>query len=119
MNTAQLLPSVPVTQGGNARYALKTPYRDGTTHVIFEPEDFIARLAFVMLVTTRATARERAGVGLRRDALAFPGERGRFTCLNDAGSRRHCPIVSVIGQHRPSSVRFPLAAGRFCAMITL
>jgi hypothetical protein len=26
------------------RYALKTPYRDGTTHVIFEPEDFIARL---------------------------------------------------------------------------
>jgi hypothetical protein len=27
------------------RYALKTPYRDGTTHVIFESEDFIARLA--------------------------------------------------------------------------
>jgi hypothetical protein len=33
-----------LTQGGNVRYALKTPYRDGTTHVIFEP-DFIARLA--------------------------------------------------------------------------
>jgi hypothetical protein len=33
-----------LTQGGNVRYALKTPYRDGTTHVIFEPEDFIARL---------------------------------------------------------------------------
>jgi hypothetical protein len=27
------------------RYTLKTPYRDGTTHVIFEPEDFMARLA--------------------------------------------------------------------------
>jgi hypothetical protein len=27
------------------RLALKTPYRDGTTHVMFEPEDFIARLA--------------------------------------------------------------------------
>ena len=26
-------------------YSLKTPYRDGTTHVIFEPLDFIARLA--------------------------------------------------------------------------
>lgn len=24
---------------------MKTPYRDGTTHVIFEPRDFIARLA--------------------------------------------------------------------------
>lgn len=34
-----------LTQGGNVHYALKTPYRDGTTHVIFEPEDFIARLA--------------------------------------------------------------------------
>ena len=27
------------------RYELKTPYSDGTTHVIFEPTDFIARLA--------------------------------------------------------------------------
>ena len=27
------------------RYQLKTPYRDGTTHVIFAPLDFIARLA--------------------------------------------------------------------------
>jgi hypothetical protein len=27
------------------RYTLKTPYRDGTTHVYFNPLDFIARLA--------------------------------------------------------------------------
>jgi len=33
------------TPNGNIRYQLKTPYRDGTTHVIFEPLDFIARLA--------------------------------------------------------------------------
>jgi hypothetical protein len=26
------------------RYQLKTPYSDGTTHVLFEPLDFIARL---------------------------------------------------------------------------
>ena len=26
-------------------YLLETPYRDGTTHVVFEPLDFIARLA--------------------------------------------------------------------------
>jgi hypothetical protein len=30
---------------GKVRYELKTPYRDGTTHVIFEPLDFIAKLA--------------------------------------------------------------------------
>ena len=34
-----------LTAGGNVRYRLKTPYKDGTTHVIFEPLDFIARLA--------------------------------------------------------------------------
>ncbi len=34
-----------LTAHGKVRYELKTPYRDGTTHVIFEPLDFIARLA--------------------------------------------------------------------------
>jgi hypothetical protein len=34
-----------LTNQGKVRYELKTPYRDGTTHVIFEPTDFIARLA--------------------------------------------------------------------------
>ena len=33
-----------LTQNGIVRYQLKTPYRDGTIHVIFEPIDFIARL---------------------------------------------------------------------------
>jgi hypothetical protein len=26
------------------RYELKTPYRNGTTHMIFEPRDFISKL---------------------------------------------------------------------------
>ena len=30
---------------GTISYELKTPYKNGTTHVIFEPLDFIARLA--------------------------------------------------------------------------
>ena len=39
-----------LTSNGNIRYHLKTPYRDGTTDVIFErggppPLDFIAKLA--------------------------------------------------------------------------
>ncbi|MCP4826340.1 MAG: IS91 family transposase, partial [Shimia sp.] len=33
-----------LTAQGKVRYELKTPYRDGTTHVIFEPLDFIAKL---------------------------------------------------------------------------
>ena len=39
-----------ITTYGKVRYSLKTPYRDGTTgdrrsHVVFEPLDFITRLA--------------------------------------------------------------------------
>lgn len=34
-----------LTRDGRVRSELKTPYRDGTTHVIFEPLDFMARLA--------------------------------------------------------------------------
>jgi len=30
---------------GKVRYELKIPYRDGTTHIIFEPVDFISKLA--------------------------------------------------------------------------
>ena len=33
-----------LTRHGKVRYELKTPYDDGTTHVLFEPLDFIARL---------------------------------------------------------------------------
>ena len=34
-----------LSSNGKIRYQLKTPCRDGTTHVTFEPLDFIARLA--------------------------------------------------------------------------
>jgi hypothetical protein len=34
-----------LTETGNIRYELKTPYRNGTTHLVFEPLDFISKLA--------------------------------------------------------------------------
>jgi hypothetical protein len=34
-----------LTERGQVRYRLKTPYRDGTTHIVLEPLDFVARLA--------------------------------------------------------------------------
>jgi hypothetical protein len=36
---------IELTECGHVKYTLKTPYRDGTTHVYFNPLDFIARLA--------------------------------------------------------------------------
>jgi len=33
-----------MTRNGQVRYELKTPWRNGTTHILFEPLDFISRL---------------------------------------------------------------------------
>ncbi len=33
-----------LTEHGQVRYSLKNPWRDGATHVIFEPLDFIAQI---------------------------------------------------------------------------
>ncbi|MEM9388552.1 MAG: transposase, partial [Pseudomonadota bacterium] len=38
-------PRLSLTERGEVRYTLKTPYRNGTTHVVFQPLDFLARLA--------------------------------------------------------------------------
>jgi hypothetical protein len=35
-------PRLSLTERGEVRYTLKTPYRDGTTHVVFQPLDFLA-----------------------------------------------------------------------------
>ena len=39
------LPRLERLSDGTICYELKTPYKNGTTHVVFEPLDFIARLA--------------------------------------------------------------------------
>jgi hypothetical protein len=42
---AVAIPRLSLSSAGKVLYTLKTPYRDGTTQVAFEPVDFIARLA--------------------------------------------------------------------------
>lgn len=42
---ALCLERLSTNAAGQVVYQLKNPYRDGTTHVLFSPEDFIARLA--------------------------------------------------------------------------
>ena len=75
-----------LTREGLVRYAFKTPWRDGTTHVLFEPLDFIARLATLI---------PRPGVNLTRyhgvlapnsalRALVTPARRGKRVRGNGA-----------------------------------
>ena len=67
-----------LTDSGLVRLALKTAYRDGTTHVIFEPEDFIARLA-ALVPKSRAHLTRYHGVFVPASpdrARVVPGTRG-------------------------------------------
>jgi hypothetical protein len=64
---------------GNVRYQLKMPYRDGTTHVIFEPLDFIARLA-ALVPKPRVNLTRFHGVfapNSKHRALVTPAKRGK------------------------------------------
>ena len=68
-----------LTPNGNVRYQLKTPYRDGTTHVIFEPLDFIARLA-ALVPKPRVNLIRFHGVfapNSKHRAAVTPARRGR------------------------------------------
>jgi hypothetical protein len=68
-----------LTPNGNIRYQLKTPYRDGTTHVIFQPLDFIARLA-ALVPKPRVNLTRFHGVfapNSKHRALVTPAKRGK------------------------------------------
>ena len=70
-----------LTPNGNVRYQLKTPYRDGTTHVIFEPLDFVARLA-ALVPKPRVNLTRFNGVfapNSKHRALVTLARRGRGT----------------------------------------
>jgi len=71
-----------LTPNGNVRYQLKTPYRDGITHVILEPLGFIARLAALV---------PKPRVNLTRNGVFAPNSRyrGRVTrAKRGRGGRR-------------------------------
>ena len=68
-----------VSAQGKVVYLLKTPYRDGTTHVVFEPLDFIARLA-ALVPRPRVNQTRYHGVlapNHRWRAAVTPAGRGR------------------------------------------
>ena len=68
-----------LTSQGKVRYALKTPYRDGTTHVIFEPLDFIAKLA-ALVPSPRANLTRYHGVlapNSKHRVNVTPAKRGK------------------------------------------
>ena len=98
---AVAVPRLSLSATGKVVYTLKTPYRDGTTQVAFDPVDFIARLAALVPkprvkitgtpspATTASLLRTTAGVG----RLLRPG-----------AAKGHPP--------EPRLPRFPFSRGR-------
>ncbi len=84
-----------LTSNGNIRYRLKTPYRDGTTHVVLEPLDFLARLA-ALVPPPRVNLTRYHGVftpgflpfALRASLRLFKIAPGDFVHRTVAGARR-------------------------------
>ena len=54
-----------LTTQGQVRYRLKKAYRDGTTHIVLEPLDFIARLAALVPPPRAHTSRGSTGCSPR------------------------------------------------------
>ena len=84
-----------LTAQGNIRYRLKTPYRDGTTDVMFEPLDFMARLA-ALVPTPRVNLTRYHGVFAPNHRLReqiTPSRRGqRHPDTNDAPAPSRPPL---------------------------
>jgi hypothetical protein len=68
-----------LTPNGNIRYQLKTPYGDGTTHVIFEPLDSMYRKYGM------PRAQGCAGAAIARLAALVPKPRVNLTSLHGGG----------------------------------
>jgi hypothetical protein len=68
-----------LTCNGQVRYELKTPWRNGTTHVIFEPLDFMYRMYGM------PRAQGCAGAAIARLVALVPKPRVHLTRFHSAG----------------------------------
>jgi hypothetical protein len=85
-----------LTAQGLVRYTLKTPYRDGTTHIIFEPLDFIARLA-ALVPKPRVHLTRYHGVLAPHSALraaVTPAGRGMRSATSERSPAERHPAMS-------------------------
>ena len=78
---AVAIPRLSLSSTGKVVYTLKTPYRDGTTQVAFDPVDFIARLA-ALVPKPRVNLTRYHGVlapNHRWRGMVTPAKRGKGT----------------------------------------
>lgn len=82
-----------ITRNGRVRYELKTPWRNGTTHVIFEPLDFISRLV-ALIPKPRVNLTRFHGVfapNSKYRAKVTPARRGKCKKCHSANETDQTP----------------------------
>ena len=79
-----------LTRNGNLRYELKTPWRNGTTHIIFEPLDFIARLGKGKKVQAPDQAQDQTPAE-KRASMTWAKRLKRVFNIDIGRSRTSCP----------------------------
>ena len=110
-------PRLSLSSTGKVVYTLKTPYRDGTTQVAFEPVDFIARLA-ALVPKPRVNLTRYHGVlapNHRWRRLVTPAKRGKgvmpiasteVRSPTERHAARACPTWHHHPGHRPRHCLF-------------
>jgi hypothetical protein len=83
-----------LTASGQVRYTLKTPYRDGTTHIVLEPLDLMARLA-ALVPKPRSLCSHAASSGNPRVMVEKVLTSARRFSLPSLGWRTHATTVSL------------------------
>ena len=94
---------------GQVVYQLKTPYRDGTTHFVFEPIEFLARLAALV-------PRPRGNLVSYHGILAPNAKHGSAVVTNPSQQNRrrrtraHAPVQALGGarQTDPAAPTAPM-----------
>jgi len=82
-----------MTRNGQVRYELKTPWRNGTTHVIFEPLDFISRLV-ALIPKPRVNLTRFHGIfapNSKHRAQVTPAKRGKVKKRRSLDEDRQTP----------------------------
>jgi hypothetical protein len=87
-----------LTSSGQVRYQLKTPYRDGTTHIVLDPLDLMARLA-ALVPPPRMHLTRFQGVFAPHSKLKGSGD----ACTSGCGWKRAGRRSSRRPAHHPMS----------------
>ena len=93
------LERLTVRNDGQIQYALKNPFRHGTTHILFSPLDFLSKLAALV---PRPRPRPRHHL-VRYHGVFAPNARIRQRIVPTKGKKAKIKKKSDKGEHKPET----------------